>query len=367
MSFFYLLYDRQNIGCTYSSRFRMLFLKHMNQWVLEMKEKAEKKREFRDDFVALNQEIAVLMIPEAMHKQTMEALRESEERHHLALIKEAENKRTMEALQEADGYHLAFKNGFDVIYLLDASLKISNVSPTVERTLGYKVEELINRPFHNRRFLTTATLKKAMEDTAHVLSGKRIFSSVYEFIARDGTKKLGEVNTLPVHNDGKVVGIISIARDITERLQLKEEISTLTKNLEELNIALKIVLRQIEENRIDLEKNIYSNIRESVLPYVDKLKNNISSAEQLSLLNVIDSNLNDIASSFLPNLKMQFNLTPREIEVANLVKEGKSTKEISAILNITPKAIAFHRINLRKKMGFKNKKSNLRSHLLSIL
>ncbi|MBF0234617.1 MAG: helix-turn-helix transcriptional regulator, partial [Desulfamplus sp.] len=52
--------------------------------------------------------------------------------------------------------------------------------------------------------------------------------------------------------------------------------------------------------------------------------------------------------------------------VANLIREGKTTKEIAVLLGSTQRAIDFHRQNLRKKLGLNNRKANLASHLLSL-
>jgi DNA-binding CsgD family transcriptional regulator len=59
------------------------------------------------------------------------------------------------------------------------------------------------------------------------------------------------------------------------------------------------------------------------------------------------------------------NLTHREVQVASLVKEGKSTKEIAELLNIAIKTVVFHRNSLRNKLGLKNQKANLQAHLLT--
>jgi DNA-binding CsgD family transcriptional regulator len=68
----------------------------------------------------------------------------------------------------------------------------------------------------------------------------------------------------------------------------------------------------------------------------------------------------------LYNLRSKYlNLTSREIQIANLIREGKSTKEIAKLLNASSDAIDFHRNNIRNKLGLKNKKTNLRAYLLS--
>ena len=146
-----------------------------------------------------------------------------------------------------------------------------------------------------------------------------------------------------------------------------KELEVKTTNLEEANTALKILLKKRDEDKIELEEKVLSNVKELVVPYLEKLKKSGLDDKQETYLSILESNLNDIISPFLRHLSSKYlNLTPTEIQIANLVKEGKTTKEIAELLASTRWAIDFHRNNLRKKLGLTNKKANLRSYLISL-
>ena len=109
------------------------------------------------------------------------------------------------------------------------------------------------------------------------------------------------------------------------------------------------------------------NVRQLVEPNIEKLKKSRLTERQKNLLDIIESNLNEIVSPFARGLSNSFmKLTPTEIQVANHIRQGKTTKEIADMLNLSVKTIEFHRDNIRTKIGIKNKKINLRTHLLSI-
>ena len=149
--------------------------------------------------------------------------------------------------------------------------------------------------------------------------------------------------------------------------QKEEELSRQSVNLQETNTALKILLNQRVQDKEDTEAMMMMNIKELILPYLEKIKNSRLDEKQKSYLERLEANLNDITSSYLQKISAQFqNLTPMQIQIADLVKAGKSTKEISELLNLSDRAIEFHRNNLRDKLGLKNKKLNLRSYLLSL-
>ncbi|MEM5788012.1 MAG: LuxR C-terminal-related transcriptional regulator [Syntrophobacteraceae bacterium] len=149
-------------------------------------------------------------------------------------------------------------------------------------------------------------------------------------------------------------------------VEREAELKAHRRNLEDANTALRVLLRQREEDQRDLEKKIHLNIREIVGPFLGKLKHTVLNTQQRAFLETLESNLQEITSPFLQRVGGQsIDLTPREIEVAILVKEGRTTKEIAEMLSISVNAIDFHRKSIRRKFGLNNKKANLRSHLIS--
>ena len=126
------------------------------------------------------------------------------------------------------------------------------------------------------------------------------------------------------------------------------------------------MLQRLDENKNVLEEKVLFNKRQLIEPYLEKLKKCQLTDRQKNLLDILESNLNDIVSPFarsFSNLYMK--LTPTEIQVANLIRQGKTTKEIAELLNLSIKTIEFHRENIRTKIDIKNRKINLRSFLLS--
>ena len=175
-------------------------------------------------------------------------------------------------------------------------------------------------------------------------------------------------------SDQKPIRVVVSHEEITE-LKLTEEalrksqeaLEEQKQSLEEANIALKVLLKQREDDKLELERKVLSNVKELVLPYVEKLKNSRLRPKDKTLAEIIETHLNDIISPLLQKLShARILLTPQEMQVASLVKDGRTSKEIADILNISEATVNFHRKNLRDKFGIKGKQANLRSYLLSI-
>jgi len=144
------------------------------------------------------------------------------------------------------------------------------------------------------------------------------------------------------------------------------ELEIKTNSLEEVNTALRVLLKRRDEDKEELEEKVLSNVKELVVPFLEKVKKGPLEPKQVAYMNILESNLGDIISPFLRNLSAKYvNLTPTEIHVADLIKEGRTTKEIGELMALSPRTIETHRKNMRKKLGIEKNKGNLRSHLLS--
>jgi DNA-binding CsgD family transcriptional regulator len=174
--------------------------------------------------------------------------------------------------------------------------------------------------------------------------------------------------------DGSIDYFLTLLQDVTQRKKAEEELKTREEELErksfdlaEANTALKVLLRHREEDKWALENTIQANVRELVFPYIEKLRNTHLSDSQGTYLGIIESGLNEIISPFLRNMAATYSrFTRTEIQVANLIRSGASSKEIAELLNVSTGTVETHRNNIRNKLGLRHKDINLQAHLLSL-
>jgi len=165
-----------------------------------------------------------------------------------------------------------------------------------------------------------------------------------------------------------------LEQELTERKQTEvalrkreSELTEKSKRLEEFNAALKVLLERIEEDKRDIQNNVLSNIKELVFPSIERLKKSQLDPDQITFVSILESNLREVVSPFVSKLSSRFfNLTPAEIKVASLVRDGRTTKEIAALLHLSENTILTHRYHIRSKLGLKNRKANLRSYLRTL-
>jgi len=168
--------------------------------------------------------------------------------------------------------------------------------------------------------------------------------------------------------DTEVLARVKLHLEVSSmRKNLENLVQRRTINLEESNIALKILLEHRSSEREKFEENALSHIRSLVSPYLERLKNTDLDSQQNSLLDIVEANLLDITSQFSGTLySSSLGLTRREMEVAALIKTGKTNAESAVLINISEHSVSFHRQNLRKKLGLLGRKVNLVAYLNEI-
>jgi len=208
----------------------------------------------------------------------------------------------------------------------------------------------------------------------------------------------------PLHRRGEITGIIvvtapkmaeyfipsarNLARHITTALELADEyaereraekllqrhrdhlenlVRERTSSLEEANTALRVMLKTADQVKTEMKEAVLFNIKRFALPYLEDLKKGPLNNRQKSYLDMLEHSLDQITAPFLRGVSAQYlTLTPTEVTVTNLIKQGKTTKDIAELLNMSSRTVETHRYNIRAKLGLKNSSVNLSTYISSL-
>lgn len=341
----------------------------------------------------------------------------------------SERRNAEQALIESERKLQSVIQGFPIAaFLIDREHRVTHWNLALQELSGIAAEQVLGTNQHWRAFykeerpcLSDLILDQNWEQIEKWYAGKANKSQLLDeaFEATDFFADLGDsgkwlrFTAAAIRNSqGAVIGAVQTLEDITARIKAEQdllaandqleirveertreliessralkaeviersnaeqllkrkerELKIKSANLEKVNTALKVLLKQRENDKKELEDKILMNVKEVLIPYVKKLERTRLDEHQRAALKEIETNLNDIISPFVKSLTARYlNLTPREIQISALVREGKTSKEISELLNTSTAAIDFHRNNIRVKLGLKYKKTNLRTHLLT--
>ncbi|MBN1957699.1 MAG: response regulator [Desulfuromonadales bacterium] len=281
---------------------------------------------------------------------------------------------------------------------------IDQVNLTMAKLTGYSRRQLLGKEFrdlypqaeHYRRdFKLVSALLKSSTTAVTEVRLKKSCGSLADFSLRFSSLEAGKV-----HSE-----LIFTAMDISERKRYEEELESRVKKktqelraanqlmereiherkcseealmqseielerqravLEESNVALKVLIRDADLERREFEERVALNLQELVEPYLNKLRRTTLDLRQQNYISIIEGNIKNIVSPLVKTtVSFSMRLTPAEIQIANLIKQGKASKEIAELLHLSQRTIDKHRSNIRKKLGINNSKVNLKSLLTS--
>jgi PAS domain S-box-containing protein len=290
-------------------------------------------------------------------------------------------KQAEEALRESEyRYGLIFNRSRDAIFIVGADAKFTDVNDAASDLTGYSKAEL--------KRMSIPDLHEKVDLHAYktyfksIMAGEPVLSEA-KILRKDGVKVDTEFSNTSIKISG-IPFMHTVARDITDRKQTEKalkqahdelesrveertkELELKTKSLRELNTAMKVVLKKREEDKTEVEQSVMANVRELIAPYFDKINETKMDDHQKAFMSILESNLNEIVSPFTRKLSMKYlSLTPKEIQIVNMIKIGYPSKKIAKIMKISPRTVDTHRKNIRGKIGLGKKKANLRSHILA--
>ncbi|MGO8945596.1 MAG: PAS domain-containing protein [Syntrophobacteraceae bacterium] len=265
----------------------------------------------------------------------------------------------------------------DPIAIIDRNHQFQRVNRAMADRLGSKPEDLIGRTCY---------------EVVHGLSSPPDFCPMV-LMLNDGREHNAEileenlkgvflVSVSPYLDDQtNLIGGIHVARDITQLKKIEgalrewneeleqhvamrtSELVQKAKDLEESNIALKFLLRHREEDKTEIQESVTHNIKELVFPHLDRMEHGVVTKEQFNAsIREIRSTLENVISPF-PSFLSGKGLSPAEVRIAEMIRAGKSNKEIADLLSISDGTVRVHRERIRKKLGLTNQKTNLQTYL----
>lgn len=257
------------------------------------------------------------------------------------------------------------------LVMMDAHGVILYINRRLEEMSGYQAEDLVGR---NVRDLIASPAIALIDD---ILEGRsREDGQPFEFTwtDTDGRRNFSIISPQILYDENDCFcGAFAVVTDITKQKNTEraltdreKELQQKNDHLEEINTALQTLVKIRDQDKTAIEETVVANIHQLADPLLERLKSSGLSERQKSYVAILEANLNEIITPFSKQIAARYlELTPAEVEVANLVKHGRKSKEIASLLNISVRTVEMHRRNIRNKLGLRHKHANLRTFLVS--
>ena len=278
-----------------------------------------------------------------------------------------EQRKTQAALEESERRWLSlWENIPDIVLSISRKGEILSLNRNVS---GYPTEEVLRSSIY--KYIASHDVERVKKIIARVFrTGKPAIYEVQGAGYEGPEAGWYETQAVPIKSDGRTQMVTLICTDITPRKKAlaalkksEKELKEQKKALEEKNIALREVLEQLEIEKKQIRGNMAASVEKLVLPALHKIRK-VGTLPSAQTLDILERNLKKLTSAFdLGFSDPRLKLTPREIEICELIQSGLPNKEISRVLNLSRATVEKHRENIRKKFGISGKKINLRSFL----
>jgi PAS domain S-box-containing protein len=240
------------------------------------------------------------------------------------------------------------------------------------RYFGLKREEIIGRNF--LIFTVKEDHKAILKRIASLSPEHPVNIHEERVVIPGGEHRWQEWSNRGIFDEwGRLVEVQSVGRDITQRKKAERALKASEKELrvqkailEQKNITLREILDQIEIEKKEIKDDVIASIDTLLFPIIQKLKSEGPKTHS-KYINLLERSLEGLASSFGRKISQtSLKLTPREIDICNMIKNGLSSKEIAGLLYLSLKTINRHRQNIRRKCNIRNQKINLATFLQSL-
>jgi PAS domain S-box-containing protein len=281
--------------------------------------------------------------------------------------------RTNELKESEKKYRNIFENAQEGIFQSTPDGRFVSANPALALMFGSETpEELVALINDIPEQIYVDRAKRS--ELAYILARVGVVRNFeLQFRCKDGTIKDASMNARVVRDEqGTMLYYEGTVQDITEKKQAEKALEVERGNLKEANnalmeanVALKVLLKHISEDKRELEERFLLNVQHLVMPHVERLKKSILDPVQQISFDLIASNLYEITSPFL-NVVQDFKFSPRQLEIVTLIKDGKTSKEIASLLRISKRAVDIQRFLIRKKLGLNKEKANMQVYLKSL-
>jgi PAS domain S-box-containing protein len=261
-------------------------------------------------------------------------------------------------------YRHIFGHMEEAIIVTDTRGIIIDWNPAAERMFGYSKNEVLGKD--TLLLIPGGRSQEVGRETRSVLREGDVWKGEYEFVRQNGTRGIAlSVFALLKDDNGVAYGTVGLTHDVTERRRLQQNLALQSQELKEKNIALNTLLRHAEQERVRACEQVARDLAQRITQRIHQMLDHADSPEMVK----------DLAGLLLSDLGRRpeggkldptdptLTLSEKELEVARLIRSGKTSEQIALLLGKSMDTIRLQRISIRKKLGLTRRDHNLANYL----